>query len=123
MISTESQRSNNREYEQAMQKGNEALAEKNYPIARFFFRRALTLKPNDPEATKKMADTEQAASQAQGTSNNQAFSRLIEQADQAFANKQFAASKNYYRQALSVLPNEVYPKQQIAKIDSIVSAR
>ncbi|MGF7139983.1 hypothetical protein [Roseimarinus sediminis] len=48
----------NREYDTAIQKANEALTAKNYNVAKFFYRKALSIKPNDEVAQTKLEELE-----------------------------------------------------------------
>lgn len=120
MISSESQRSANREFDQAIARGDEAAAAGNYPVARFFYRKALQLKPDDRMATQKINNMEKQAVDSKSNADNQTYRKLIDQADRAFENRQYAVSKNYYQQAISVLPDNEYPKRQITRIDSLI---
>lgn len=63
LASSTAKRVANREYDEAMNKANEAMIANNYSVARFFFRKALSLKPNDDEALKKIKELESLMSQ------------------------------------------------------------
>ncbi|MBN1768180.1 MAG: hypothetical protein JXR50_06835 [Prolixibacteraceae bacterium] len=63
LASSTAKRVANREYDEAMSKANEALNVKNYSVARFFYRKALSLKPNDTEATEKIKELEKLMAQ------------------------------------------------------------
>jgi len=121
MINTEAQRTSNKEFDQAIRKGDEALAQKNFPVARFFYRKAQAVKPGDPLVNRKISELENATSQTKNSSDNQSYQKYVDQGNTAMKNGQYAVAKNYFRQALSVLPDEIYPKQQIVRIDSIIA--
>lgn len=59
LVESSSARITNREYDASMSKANEALELKNYSVARFFYRKALSHKPNDEQAKLKLYEVEQ----------------------------------------------------------------
>ena len=59
MVESTAARNINREYDTAMSKANEARIAKNYSVARFFYRKALSHKPNDEEAKQKLYEVEE----------------------------------------------------------------
>lgn len=48
------------------------------------------------------------------------YSNAIKTADKAFQKKDWATAKANYNQALTLKPNELYPKDQLAQIDVII---
>ena len=48
------------------------------------------------------------------------FNSAIKKADVEFQKKNYTDSKSYYNEALSLRPNEVYPKDQISKIENLL---
>lgn len=52
------ERESNKEYDAAIKKAKEALAVKNYAVARFFYRKALSLKQNDDTAKQGLLEVE-----------------------------------------------------------------
>jgi hypothetical protein len=58
MAESTASRTLNREYSDAMNRAGEAMEAKNYSVARFFYRRALSVKANDPVASEKLAEVE-----------------------------------------------------------------
>ncbi len=60
---------------------------------------------------------------AQLLSARQAYDAAIARADRDFGREAFAEAKSGYTEAQQAKPDEAYPAEQIAKIDSIVEAR
>lgn len=58
LAETTANRMANREYDEAMQKAAQAFDSENYAVARFFYRKALSLKPNDEKAKQKISEIE-----------------------------------------------------------------
>lgn len=101
-------------YNEFMEQGSEAMQRENYNDALVAFRQALTNKPNDELATQKIGEVEEILLQLQKREN---YDQYIVDADAAFQNKELPKAKGLYQQALNELPDEDYPKQQIAAID------
>lgn len=51
-------RTANREFDAAIQKGNDAMNVQNYSVARFFYRKALSLRPNDEQVKQRLEQVE-----------------------------------------------------------------
>ncbi|MCU0365491.1 MAG: C69 family dipeptidase, partial [Ignavibacteriaceae bacterium] len=51
-----------------------------------------------------------------------AYSQNISKADQLVVEKKYSEAKSFYQKALEIKPSEVYPKQKIEKIESILGA-
>lgn len=60
--------------------------------------------------------------EAEARAKQKAYDAAIEKADKAFNGKDWAGAKTAYNEALSYLPNEQYPKDQIAKCDANLGA-
>ncbi len=97
-----------------MQQGNAAFDLPDYNTAINAYQGALSIKPNDPEATNRLAESQKRLAQQQTRSQ---YDALITQADQAFNASQLPQAKGLYQNALQLLPDESYPKAQIRKID------
>ncbi|MBK9096864.1 MAG: C69 family dipeptidase [bacterium] len=50
------------------------------------------------------------------------YTQNISKADQLVVEKKYSEAKSFYQKALEIKPNEVYPKQKIEKIESILGA-
>ncbi len=120
LTSTTISRSNSKEYDEAMNKGNEAYNTGNYSVARFFYRKALGLKSNDGPAKEKIELVENAMNQTKASSSDSQFDRNISLGDAAFNQKRFAIAINYYKQALMLKPSASYPTSQISKIEGLM---
>lgn len=63
LVESSSSRVSNREYDIAINKADEAMQAKNYSVARFFYRKALSIKANDDLANRKLKEVEQLINQ------------------------------------------------------------
>ena len=84
---------------------------KEWGIARFYFRRALALFPDDQPANKKLEEVEQ---QILGSNVNEArFNEMVKKADEAFKTGDFGVAKFYYTKARDVDPSDQYVNDRL----------
>jgi len=113
-------RTADKEFNEAINKGNEAYNSGNYSVARFFYRKAAGLKPNDNMVKEKIELVERAMNQTKASSADTEFNRNISQGDDAYNQKKYAVAINFYKQALILKPAASYPTNQIAKIEELL---
>ena len=91
---------------------------KNYEMAKTAYQEAATIKPKESEPNKKITKIETIlASIAREANKKKAYNAAITSADNFFTNKRYEEAKADYQKALTVKPNEEYPKQRIVEID------
>lgn len=99
-----------KDYNDAIAKGDELFAADDYEGAIASFQSASTLKPEERYPKDKIKDAEgKLVTQEQ-------YAEFIKNADAALAAKDYASAKTGYESASSVLPDEQYPKDQLAEI-------
>jgi len=113
-------RVDNREFDDALSKGDEAYSTKNYILARFFYRKALSLKSDSQIVKNKIEQTDSALNLDKSDSKNIKYDSNIVLADQAFQQQKYGLALNYYKQALIYKPREVYPLEQLSKIEGLM---
>ena len=113
-------RANDKDFDDAINKGNEAFNAGNYSVARFFYRKAQGLKPSDSLAKDKIMMVDQALGQNKTTTSDENYKRNILLADQAFKQKKYAVAINFYKKALVDKPGAPYPTEQITKSESLL---
>ena len=106
------------QYSKLMEQGTRALRRENYQDALDAFRQALVLKPADEEASRQIAETEAILIDLQ---NRESYNQSIAEAEKALRNEDLSLAKSHFTQALTYLPDETYPKQQIAEIDEAMA--
>jgi tetratricopeptide (TPR) repeat protein len=109
----------NKDYGQAMAAGDKAFEAKDYATAQTSYQSALTIKPGDATAKQKLRQTEAAI--AQLARLTQAYNKAIDEANRRLTAKKYQDAKEKYQEALQYLPDEEYPKTQIAKIDEVLA--
>jgi tetratricopeptide (TPR) repeat protein len=125
----------NRQYIQHVKLAQEAYNQNNLKVARDEYLKASVLKPSEPmpptkiaeidekmtqlDEAEKLAAMEQAQKLAKEKADKELYAKAIAAGDKAFAEKEYQGARTQYISALTALPNEKYPKSQIAKIDEI----
>lgn len=117
------------EFKMKVDKGLAALSAENFDMAKGHFSEALAIK-SDEDVRQKLAFIEQkleeqvaqnlAAEEAKRV--NAAYVQKILEADKAFNQRNFEDAKPIYKAALALKGGEVYPKQQIEKIEKELGA-
>lgn len=120
LLRTTAARADNREFEDAISKGDNAYNEKNYILSRFFYRKAVSLKSDSQLAKDKISLSEKALKQDKSDASNIDFDRNITLADQAFQQQKYGLATNYYKQALTIKPGAAYPLSQLSKIEGLL---
>ena len=68
----------------------------------------------------QLAAQEEAQRKAKEKADKDMYDKAIASADKDFADKQYKLAKVHYNEALIALPNEKYPRDQIAKCDELM---
>ncbi len=103
-------------------KADAALAKQAYDEAKNAYNQALTIKPNEAYPKQKIAEIDKIlADKAAKEKLDNDYKAAIAKADAALAKQAYDEAKNAYNQALTIKPNEAYPKQKIAEIDKILA--
>ena len=113
----------NASYQAAVDEGDIYFEKQSFPEARKAYLRANRFKPNEQYPLYKIEDINTIVEQGDIRRTNTRYRELIASADKLFSEKAYQVSLTQYQQALNLKPNEVYPPQQIAKIDKILKAQ
>ena len=108
-------------YSEAITKADILFNEKNFEAARTEYRAAQTVKPTETYPQQRI--TEIGTLLAQLSAAQKAYETAIAKADKEFKAEKFDAAKLAYTEAQKAKPEENYPTEQIAKIDSTVETR
>ncbi len=110
-----------RQYVQAISRGDSLFNLNEYEPSRTAYQSALQVKPGETHPQQRINEIGQIL--AQLLSAQQTYDAAIARADREFGNESFDLAKAAYTEAQQVKPDETYPAEQIAKIDSIVESR
>lgn len=111
----------NEEFAALMKEGNDLMAADNLDQAKSKFQEAQTVDPSSSEPQAKINEiealiAEKAANEAEQEKQAE-LKAAIDAADQLFTDEKWDDSKNKYREALTIDPNNQYAKDRISQID------
>ncbi|MFV0378259.1 MAG: hypothetical protein ACK5JD_13275 [Mangrovibacterium sp.] len=95
---------------------DEAFVNRDFAVARSYYQRALNLKKDEPYPSIKLAEIQQELERVQAGQSEKDYRDTLAEADKAFEAKNFSVARFYYNKALSMRPNETYPKNQLQLI-------
>jgi len=126
LVQASSERQKEELYAAAVKEGEALFTIKDYSGARLPFVKASGLKPSEPlpvrrikEIDKLLADL--ALEDAKNKVTESGYMESIKHADQAFAGKEYPSARLNYSEALTIKPNEEYPKSKITEIDKLLA--
>ena len=97
-------------------KADEAYFNKDISIARFYYNKALSMKKDDKYPGMKLKDIQKLIEQDSQDKKNQDYLKLIADGDQALKLENFSIARFNYNKALTMKPDEKYPKDQLKQI-------
>ena len=115
-------RKNGELYKSAIARGDAALSTKDYINAKADYSAAAGYKPDEQYPKTKLAeidailDKEQKARQLE-----EDYKKAIVNGDMNFGAKDYEGAKTAYTQASNLKPNDKYPKEQLVKVEKLIS--
>lgn len=112
-----------RKFNEAVAMGDDLFRQKEFQDSKSYYEQALSLKSNDPHSSSQIKRINQIQSENMAEKERLAaidarYKSIIENADVKFGSKDYKSARLLYYSALEVKPNEVYPRQQLKKIDA-----
>lgn len=141
-LDAEAQNKKNKRYNELMALGQKGIDKKDYSTAIVQFQEAANLKPEEQlpkdkiDEINRLLKEQEDAIQAkkvkekddlEAAKKRKEYEAVLKNADEMFksaASKDLAKlsqSKEFYNQALAILPAETYPKSQIAEVESLIT--
>ena len=105
-----------KEYQDIIAKADEAYFNKDLAISRFYYNKALSIKRDENYPRIKLKDIQKLIDQDAQDQENEQYRNLVDQGDQAFQLKNYSVARFNYNKALTMKPNEKYPKDQLKKL-------
>jgi len=105
-----------KEYRDIIAKADEAYFNKDMAISRFYYNKALAIKKDENYPRIKLKDIQKLIDQDSHDQENEQYRNLIEQGDQALQLKNYSVARFNYNKALTMKPDEKYPKEQLKKL-------
>lgn len=123
----EAERQREANYLAAIQAGDSFLDSENYSSAKDSYQAALALKSTEPYPQQKIADIDSILARLEkerlaAEALRASYDEVIGRADAELADKQYAAARSSFQEALSLLPEETYPKDRLAEIDRLIES-
>ena len=113
----------NQEYAKLIKNGDAGLSQKQYSAAKIAYTSALKIKPNEAYPKTKIAEIDAALAELDASkAKEEQYANAILDADKKLSKKSYQDAKLAYQSALSIKPNEAYPKTKISEIDKTLSA-
>lgn len=113
-----------RKYNEAVQKANGLLAQKEYQNAINAYKEALVIKPSDSYAQSQITKTQNLMveeQQKQQVAAEQAYSLAISQGDAKKLNKEYEAAIAAYQQAIQAKPNDAAAQNKLAEAQKLLA--
>jgi hypothetical protein len=107
------------DYKRLIAEGDAHFAAKKWNEAKKSFTDASNLKKEEKYPKEKLYEISKMLDQE---ALRKEFDAIVAEADTKYNNKDYAVSIEKYREALKILPNETYPKDQIAKAQTAIDA-
>ncbi len=120
------QQAREKSYSDAIAAGENFIDIKQYEKARQEFNKALSYKPDDIYARNKISEIDrlieiQKQRLTEERTRDEQYQAVITKADGFFQMREFDAAKIAYQDALSIKPEEQYPRTQIQEIDRLLA--
>jgi tetratricopeptide (TPR) repeat protein len=109
-----------KDYRDFLAKADDAFFRKDLSIARFYYNKAITIKKDESYPLVKLKDIQTLIEQDRLEQENQEYQKIIDLADQALQSKNYSIARFNYNKALTIRPDEKYPKDQLKSIKEAV---
>ncbi len=117
LINRENREDMDVQYLKIIQKADDYFQQENFPKAKEYYQRAVTLKPSDSYPKQRLDEMDSLLT----IRNQKEYDALIFEADRLFASKDWVKAKESYLKALAIKTKEVYPMQKVKEIDELIS--
>jgi len=104
-------------FTESLKKADEAFNSGEYPVARFYYNKAIEISPSD-HVTSRLKEIESIVNGSESKKINAAYDDFVKRGDEAVKQKNNSIARFYFQKANALKPNENYPKEELKKIDS-----
>lgn len=109
-------------YTDAIAKGDDAFAAKDYSKAKTAYQLAISIKSKEQYPKDRVTECDKRLNEAKSAAELDAkYNAAIAKADAAFGEKKYDVAKTAYTDAGTLKPSESYPKDRIAEIDRLLA--
>ncbi len=110
----------NETYNQTIIKADDLFELKKYEDAKLAYMKAANLKPKNPYPREKVAEVDQLITNRQAAIAE--YNRIVSAGDRMLEAKEYEKARNKYQEALDLMPDKLYPRDQLHEIDKILLA-
>jgi tetratricopeptide (TPR) repeat protein len=111
-----------KEYKEIIARADASFNAKDYPSAKIGFSQALTIKQGETYPHAKIAEINKIVSNSIKQAENEAkYNTIIKKGDAALNSKDYSNAKSLFTEAISIKPNETYPKTKLDEIDILIA--
>jgi hypothetical protein len=107
-------------YKASIAKANQLMVQKSYEEARVEYQTAGEIKPNEQYPKDKIAEVTKILMELKG--KKQTYDDLIAKGNDLLLIKDFYKAKDNFQEALSIFPEESYPKERLIRINSVIDS-
>jgi epidermal growth factor receptor substrate 15 len=109
------------DYQAALKKGDDLVAEKKYTDAIKSYNAALVLKPYEKLPVEK-ADAAKKLAEQETSDGDAAYQKIIDVGNKSFEEKNYVKAKEMFNRAVNFRPADAYPKQKLQEIEGLEKA-
>ncbi|MFV0290550.1 MAG: hypothetical protein ACK5IJ_06570 [Mangrovibacterium sp.] len=110
-------------YASVITAADSAFQIKDYELARQQYKKALTMMPSEEYPKQQNSKIDQLLIAQEKEKIKAHYDSIIAIADAAFQAKDYTLARQQYKQSLTIITSEEYPKQQNSKIDQLLIAQ
>ncbi|HYX06164.1 MAG TPA: hypothetical protein VE912_05465, partial [Bacteroidales bacterium] len=112
------------DYSKAVSTGDNMFKLEEYAASKAAYQQALSIKPDEAYPENQIAKIDQLVKSRQQAAaataqKEQEYKETVSGADKQFDNADYEAAQELYKKALTLKPDEIYPKQRLARIKEI----
>jgi hypothetical protein len=107
-------------YKASIAKGNQLMTQKSYEEARTEYQNAGEIKPNEQYPKEKIDEINKILMELKG--KRQTYDDLVSKGNDLLEIKDYYKAKDNFQQALSIFPDESYPKERLIRINAVIDS-
>jgi tetratricopeptide (TPR) repeat protein len=117
-----------RKYDETIKAADQYLAQKNFTNAKAAYEQAIEIMPGESYPKQKLEEILKAIAEQERLLTEQkakesAYNLALANADKYFRAKDYTQARNEYSRALSIKPNEAFPKNKLTEMENLIRNR
>jgi hypothetical protein len=103
-----------REFQQYIDKGDEAFRSEQMAVSRSWYNKALAIKPNDKYPKSQLVEIQMKIDEKLQGNTEKTFNNYMELGNKSFDQKQYNVARIWFQRALQIKPNNQLPREKLA---------